>query len=193
MGFGGLEALEALECHPLYIKHDKFVVLPNRGLGGRGLVKINGRESLRSFLESQAYRGDLDFVIRPFYSPIRDLRVYWLDGDFLGPVERIPAKGDFRGNRMAGGTWSLVESLAGSKQLREELSAYSGVVQELGIKFAAFDFIIYENQIDLLELNLRPGLKFPVEQWGERVIDRFFHSLVAPAVPTNNANILKFF
>lgn len=103
---------EYLERVFLESNQDKMILKPLVGFGGKGVIVIekSAKDSFRSLLDFYIFsdhKGNGNYVILQEYvegAEEGDIRILMLNGQPIGAMRRIPAKGDVRSNVHAGGT-----------------------------------------------------------------------------------------
>ena len=122
-------------------EHGDIIIKPLFGNGGAGVFHITkDDENLNALLEmfTQLYREP---VIAQSYLPeIRkgDKRIILIDGEAVGAINRVPAKGEARSNLHVGGT-AMPSSL--SVRDREICEAIGPALKEKGLIFVGIDVI----------------------------------------------------
>ncbi len=138
---------------------EKMILKPLDGYGGQGVIVVekSARANLRSLLDF--YIGGKEgvggnYVILQDYvegAENGDVRILMLNGEPIGAMRRIPAKGDVRSNVHAGGT--VVKHVL-SKEEKEMCSQIGPKLVRDGLYFAGVDVIGDK----LLEVNvMSPG------------------------------------
>lgn len=123
-------------------EHEEVVVKPLNEFSGRGIVRLSIRQSA---LDADAvgalaaYQGQHVIVQRFLPEVARgDKRVFVLDGEPIGWVNRVPRPGSFRANIHQGAD---VEATELTDREREILTAARPLLAERGLAMAGFDFI----------------------------------------------------
>lgn len=123
-------------------QHLEVVVKPLNEFSGRGVTRLSLREST---LDADAvgalavHRGQHVLVQRFIPEVTRgDKRVFVLEGEPIGWVNRVPRPGSFRANIHQGAS---VEATELTDREREIIRASRSLLAERGIDFAGFDFI----------------------------------------------------
>ncbi|GAA5194765.1 glutathione synthase [Ferrimonas gelatinilytica] len=89
---------------------EKMILKPLNGYGGHGVIVIerNAKQNFSSLLDFYiGHGGNSNYVILQDYiegAEQGDKRILMLNGEPIGAMHRIPAKGDIRSNVHAGGT-----------------------------------------------------------------------------------------
>lgn len=90
---------------------DRMIMKPLNGMGGSGVIVIETKAShnINSLLDFYIYNkdGTSNYVILQEFvegAEEGDVRVLMLNGEPIGAMKRVPAKGDIRSNIHAGGT-----------------------------------------------------------------------------------------
>jgi glutathione synthase len=122
-------------------EHGDIIIKPLYGNGGSGVFHIEpGNENLTALLElfTDLYREP---VIAQRYLPeVRqgDKRIILVDGEAVGAINRVPAKGEARSNMHVGGT-PLKSDL--TPRERDICAAIGPALKEQGLIFVGIDVI----------------------------------------------------
>lgn len=85
----------------------KAILKPLGGKGGEGILLIHwGDPNINSLIELTTQGGRIPIMAQEYLpaAKLGDKRILLLDGDPIGAVNRVPGRGDFRGNIAAGGS-----------------------------------------------------------------------------------------
>ena len=153
-------------------KHGDIILKPLFGNGGAGVFHLRPEdENLNALLEmfTQLYREP---VIAQRYLPeVRrgDKRIILVEGEPLGAVLRVPAKGEARANLHVGG---LAQKSNLSRRDREICAAIGPRLRELGLVFVGIDVIgdcLTEINVTsptgIQEINRFDGVKLEAKVW----------------------------
>lgn len=117
------------------------VLKPLDGKGGEGIFFLQqGDRNLNSLIEVSTHYGTTPVMVQEYLpaAAAGDKRILLLEGRPLGAVNRIPGRGDFRGNVAAGGSVDKVGITARERKLCEALAP---VLQRQGFYFVGIDVI----------------------------------------------------
>jgi glutathione synthase len=122
-------------------EHEDIIVKPLFGNGGAGVFRLQpGDENLNALLElfTQLYREPL--IVQRYLPEVRqgDKRIILVEGEPIGAVLRVPAKGEARANLHVGGT--AVKSALTTRE-REICAAIGPTLREQGLLFVGIDVI----------------------------------------------------
>lgn len=138
-------------------EHDKMILKPLRGYGGKGVIVLekNATHNINSLLDFYIDGpGEQNYVIVQEYidgAESGDTRVLMLNGEAIGVVKRVPAEDDVRSNMHAGGTAQKHVLTAREKAICKKIGPQ--LVRD-GLYFVGIDIINGK----LLEVNvLSPG------------------------------------
>jgi len=140
-------------------ENDKMILKPLAGYGGQGVIVVekSAKDSFRSLLDfyiDPTGRNKGNYVILQDYvtgAEEGDVRILLLNGQPIGAMRRLPAKGEVRSNVHVGGTAVKHVLTKHEKRLCEHIG--SKLVQD-GIYFAGIDVIGGK----LIEVNVQsPG------------------------------------
>jgi ribosomal protein S6--L-glutamate ligase len=130
-----------------------WVVKLLRGTKGKGVMKVDSYQSLRSVVDTfQALESAL--IIQEMIPSQRanDIRVLVVGGSVLGAVRRVAEGDEFRSNMHLGGKLERIEIT----QELENIALTS--VKAFGLFVAGVDLMESENGYCVLEVNTSPGL-----------------------------------
>jgi len=144
--FEGLMPPTVISSNPADIRafrdrHQDIILKPLYGNGGAGVFHLKpGDENLNALLEmfTQFYREP---VIAQAYLPaVRegDKRIILVEGEAVGAINRVPAKGESRSNMHVGGTPLKSELSARDKEI---CHAIGPVLRDMGLIFVGIDVI----------------------------------------------------
>ena len=123
------------------IKHDRIVIKPWDGNGGRGvLVTAHDDSNFRSMLEILT-DNEMQYILVQEYLPAikeGDKRIILIDGEPVGQMLRVPQKGDHRGNMHVGARVEACELTDREKMICKHLKP---ALQENGLLFVGIDTI----------------------------------------------------
>ncbi|MEX1000688.1 MAG: glutathione synthase [Crocinitomicaceae bacterium] len=139
-------------------EHDKMILKPLDGMGGRGVIVVekNAMQNINSLLDFYISQGkdSSNYVILQEYiegADEGDVRVLLLNGEPIGAMKRVPAEGDHRSNVSAGGT---VKRHTLSKQEKDLCKVIGKRLVADGLYFVGLDII----KEKLIEVNVcSPG------------------------------------
>ncbi len=119
----------------------KMIVKPVFGFGGREILQArDGDPNLGSIFELATHEGQRFTVAQAFVEEASegDKRILMVDGEAIGAVLRVPARGELRNNFHAGGSPALTELDARDKEICAKVGPY---LKEHGQFFAGLDVI----------------------------------------------------
>ncbi|WP_372708228.1 glutathione synthase [Brevundimonas sp.] len=124
-----------------HARHGDVVLKPLHGAAGSGVVKLKaGDPNLEALIEIHATGSRDPLVIQKFIPAVEkgDKRIILIDGEPVGAINRIPAKGQVRSNLRVGGTAAPVELTARD---REICAAIGPTLKARGLIFVGIDVI----------------------------------------------------
>jgi len=141
------ELMEELGGFPLIIK------LIN-GTHGIGVILAENKKNAQSILEA-FYKGKQKVMLQEFIKEAdgADVRVFIVDDEIVGVMERRAAPGEFRSNLHRGGTSKVIEISE-----HESLIAVKAA-KAMGLKIAGVDMLRSSRGPLILEVNASPGLE----------------------------------
>lgn len=121
--------------------HGDIIVKPLYGNGGAGVFRVKPDDSnFNALMELFALTYPEPLVAQKFLPAVAkgDKRIILLDGEAVGAINRIPAKGETRSNMHVGGRAEAVEM---SERDQEICDRIGPVLAERGLIFAGIDVI----------------------------------------------------
>ena len=122
-------------------EHRDIIVKPLFGNGGAGVFHLKPEdENLTSLLETFLGTSREPVMVQAYLPAIRegDKRIILVDGEAVGAINRIPAKGEARANLHVGGR---AEPVALTDVEREICAAMGPVLRERDLIFVGIDVI----------------------------------------------------
>jgi len=104
----------------------KAVIKPIDGHGGEGVFLLSqGDSNLNGLIESVTHLGSRNAIVQALIPEVYDegdKRILLVDGELLGVVARVPAKGDLRSNVHVGGSAAPAEVSDADLQIIETIA-----------------------------------------------------------------------
>lgn len=122
-------------------KHGDVVLKPLNGRGGSGVTRhLVDDPNLDALLEIHAELGREPVIVQKFLPSVTkgDKRILIVDGEPVGAINRVPAKGQIRSNMAVGG---LPEPVELSARDREICAAIGPELKARGLIFVGIDVI----------------------------------------------------
>ena len=122
-------------------RHGDIVLKPLNGRGGSGVTRhLKDDPNLDTLLELHAELGREPIIVQKFLPSVikGDKRILMIDGEPVGAINRIPAKGQIRSNLAVGGEAQPVELNARD---REICAAIGPELKARGLIFVGIDVI----------------------------------------------------
>lgn len=122
-------------------KHGDIVLKPLNGRGGSGVTRhLADDPNLDSMLEIHAELGREPVIVQKFLPSVTkgDKRILLVDGEPVGAINRVPAKGQIRSNLAVGGEAQPVEL---SARDREICATIGPELKARGLIFVGIDVI----------------------------------------------------
>jgi glutathione synthase len=122
-------------------RHGDIVLKPLNGRGGSGVTRhLKDDPNLDSLLEIHAELGREPVIVQKFLPSVTkgDKRILLVDGDPVGAINRVPAKGQIRSNLAVGGEAQPVELTARD---REICATIGPELKKRGLIFVGIDVI----------------------------------------------------
>ena len=120
--------------------HKDIVLKPLYGKGGEGIIRLQNSEDI--FIKIERYIKDQEepIMVQPFLPEVEngDKRIILLNGEPVGCLNRIPAKGEFRSNLGVGGIPKLSELTQSDMRI---CKAIKPILQEMNLVFVGIDVI----------------------------------------------------
>jgi len=149
------------------IKFPLILKLPFGSLGV-GVLIAKDRETLNPMLDMLLSRDYSDpIMIQPYYKEAKnkDKRVWIINNEIIGVMQRTASKDDFRSNLYQGG------SAQEAALTEEERTVALNAVKALNLNFAGVDLIETEEGTKVLEVNSNPFYKGIMEATGINIPD----------------------
>src|SRR5580704_16849973 len=145
-GFPGVQpptliTLDADALHDFHARHGDIVLKPRYGGAGSGVVKLRaGDPNLDALLELHAMIGREPVIAQKFIPAVSagDKRILLVDGEPIGAINRIPAKGQVRSNLARGGRAEAVELTARDREICDAIALE---LKDRGLLFVGIDVI----------------------------------------------------
>jgi len=120
--------------------HKDIVLKPLYGKGGEGIIRLQNSEDI--FIKIERFIKDQEepIMVQPFLPEVEngDKRIILLNGEPVGCLNRIPAKGEFRSNLGVGGIPKLSELTQSDMKICKTIKP---VLQEMNLVFVGIDVI----------------------------------------------------
>lgn len=129
------------EVREFRARHRDIIIKPLYGNGGEGVFRVTPEdENLNSLMDvfSQFYREPM--IVQKYLPDVRrgDKRIILVDGEAVGAINRVPAKGETRSNMHVGGRPEPTELTARD---REICDAIGPTLKRNGLIFVGIDVI----------------------------------------------------
>ncbi len=122
-------------------QYKDIVIKPLYGNGGEGVFRVKyNDENFNTIIEVFLKKHKEQFVVQEYIADVRngDKRIILIDGDIIGAVNRIPAKGDSRSNMHVGGTPKKTSLTNNDRKICKTISPF---LKEKGLFFVGIDVI----------------------------------------------------
>ncbi len=144
--FPGLQPPTLITSDPIALaafhkQHGDVVLKPLHGNGGSGVIKLRADDpNLDALIEIHQGASRDPLVIQKFIPAVSkgDKRIILIDGEPVGAINRIPAKGAVRSNLHVGGTAAPVELTARDLEI---CAAIGPTLKARGLIFVGIDVI----------------------------------------------------
>ena len=141
-------------------RHGDVVLKPLNGRGGSGVTRhLADDPNFGALLEIHAELAHEPVIVQKFLPSVTkgDKRILLVDGEPVGAINRVPAKGQIRSNLAVGGTAQPVEL---SARDREICAAIGPELKARGLLFVGIDVIgDYLTEINVTSPTGAPSLK----------------------------------
>ena len=120
--------------------HKDIVLKPLYGKGGEGIIRLQNSEDIFIKIEKFIKDQEEPIMVQPFLPEVEngDKRIILLNGEPVGCLNRIPAKGEFRSNLGVGGIPQLSELTQSDMKI---CKAIKPILQEMNLVFVGIDVI----------------------------------------------------
>ena len=120
--------------------HKDIVLKPLYGKGGEGIIRLQNSKDIFIKIEKFIKDQEEPIMVQPFLPEVEngDKRIILLNGEPVGCLNRIPAKGEFRSNLGVGGIPKLSELTQSDMKI---CKAIKPILQEMNLVFVGIDVI----------------------------------------------------
>ena len=120
--------------------HKDIVLKPLYGKGGEGIIRLQNSKDIFIKIEKFIKDQEETIMVNPFLPEVEngDKRIILLNGEPVGCLNRIPAKGEFRSNLGVGGIPKLSELTQSDMKICKTIKP---VLQEMNLVFVGIDVI----------------------------------------------------
>ena len=120
--------------------HKDIVLKPLYGKGGEGIIRLQENEDMVEEVKNFIKDQDEPIMVQPFLPEVKygDKRIIILDGEPVGCLNRIPAKGEFRSNLGVGGIPKLSELSESDIKICD---AIKPTLKQMNLVFVGIDVI----------------------------------------------------
>ena len=120
--------------------HKDIVLKPLYGKGGEGIIRLQNSKDIFIKIEKFIKDQEEPIMVQPFLPEVEngDKRIILLNGEPVGCLNRIPAKGEFRSNLGVGGIPKLSELTQSDMKICKTIKP---VLQEMNLVFVGIDVI----------------------------------------------------
>ena len=120
--------------------HKDIVLKPLYGKGGEGIIRLQNSKDISIKIEKFIKDQEEPIMVQPFLPEVEngDKRIILLNGEPVGCLNRIPAKGEFRSNLGVGGIPQLSELTQSDMKI---CKAIKPILQEMNLVFVGIDVI----------------------------------------------------
>ena len=129
------------EVRDFRARHRDIIIKPLYGNGGEGVFRVTPEdENLNSLMDvfSQFYREPM--IVQKYLPDVRrgDKRIILVDGEAVGAINRVPAKGETRSNMHVGGRPEPTELTARDREICDTIGP---TLKRNGLIFVGIDVI----------------------------------------------------
>lgn len=133
---------------------NKYILKNIRGQGGKGVIRINGRESLEDIVQTRFLMGDQRYLLQPFYPVKKEYRLFYADDQPICALEKTAEQANQKLN-LANAHFNQIEL----EELPSEIKKHQSTMGKLPLFFYSVDWILTDtDQYFLLETNTFPGI-----------------------------------
>ena len=120
--------------------HKDIVLKPLYGKGGEGIIRLQNSKDIFIKIEKFIKDQEEPIMVQPFLPEVEngDKRIILFNGEPVGCLNRIPAKGEFRSNLGVGGIPQLSELTQSDMRI---CKAIKPILQEMNLVFVGIDVI----------------------------------------------------
>ena len=157
--FAGLPVIETHYCQSgkvdLIDFEGPYVVKTLRGIKGKGVIKVETREALQDFLTLSNAIGDNRFIIQKYVPYETEIRFLVHQGKILRSLKKSKKTSSWKHN-LESSTWE--EFTTPTQQMQETINKIDSLERKF---FYAIDIISNNNNLQILEVNICPGIEGP--------------------------------
>lgn len=128
------------EVEEFFHEYADIIIKPLYSHGGADINRVESHEKLAGTFQGLMGRYDSPLVVQKFLPDVAkgDKRIMFIDGEFVGAINRIPKEGDIRSNLAAGGSAHKTELTDRERQI---CAAVGPELKKRGLLLAGIDVI----------------------------------------------------
>lgn len=125
----------------------------NRGLTGKGVIKVDNKETLLSVLQALWLENPAEIIFQEYFEIDGDIRTFIINGEIISAMKRKKMKGDFRSNASLGA--DVIPYTLNEDEKKITLAANKA----MGTDYCGVDHFLYKGKPYIIEVNGCPGFK----------------------------------
>lgn len=152
--YTGEQNAEELRTWLQDLNTDDFVIKLDKSFKGKGVMFVHTNDSLFSALDLLTFEKVQRFLIQPYLHSFREYRFYFIDKELVQIVEKNKlsgVKGNYNDNDL--------QILIGPSLDTKFLDLGKKIHELSGLFYSAIDFILFKDELILLEVNSVPGFE----------------------------------
>lgn len=133
---------------------EQYILKNIRGQGGKGVIRLNSRESLYDLVQTRHLMHDQRYLIQPFLQLKKEFRVYYAGTEAICAIEKTSTSENGKFNLAS----AEFEDIALDK-LPKQIKKSHKTVGDFPLFFYCVDWVLADDgEIYLLEVNTVPGI-----------------------------------
>lgn len=132
----------------------RYILKNIRGQGGKGVIRVNSRESLMDIIQTRHLMGDQRYIIQPFFNVVKEFRTFYADTEPICALEKSSEKPNQKLN-LANANFKQIEL----EELPLAIQSHHKKLGAIPLFFYSVDWIqTTDGNFYLLEVNTFPGI-----------------------------------
>ena len=128
------------EVEEFFHEHKDIIIKPLYAHGGRDINRVNSRDSLPEVFQTVMQQYNAPLMVQLFLPAVAkgDKRIMFVDGQFVGALNRLPKEGNICSNMAQGGTAHATELTSREKEI---CAAIGPELKKRGLLLVGIDVI----------------------------------------------------
>ncbi len=163
-----------------HIDEGLWIVKSIRGNKGIGIERFS-KEDLLDFWSKALQRNDQRYIIQPFIKSALEKRILCLGSKLYAIDKENRVNDDWKKNAQ----YAEFTKARPSKDEEELFKSHAQKIKDhLKLPAFAIDYILNENEWNILEVNVHPGLEASSEAMGENLYSKYWEALFNKTSPS---------